>query len=292
MNRLASNKCKVSLETSHIQKFQSLWATCQPSRTARKKRVTKHDLEKEQTLPVLDIFHSFSRLPPELREMIWKFVMPPRLITWRNDRPPAVLHACHESRRIWLKKHKIEHWRTHIFDHESLFIDHNADILYFEGVIPGSEQWTEIPHKIKAPTGPALYWPKWIGKDDVGGVKWLEEVQKLAIPSEFALKEFNFAPQSPALWRLENLNPWAKLNTLCPNLRELIIVFGGGLSKESVIEDWVELGSRLVPVEPWCWRWDIPNFRVKSFAAYCLRNLKQVEVKFMEAKKFQKHVDV
>jgi hypothetical protein len=266
--------------------------TWQPPKTPRRKRVPKQVSEIEPPFPILEVFHHFLRLPLELREMIWSLAMPCRLITWNYDRPPAMIHACHESRRLWLKKHKIEHWRTSIFDHETLFIDYSSDILYFDRVIPGSKQWTEIPQRIEAPTGPPLYWPRWIGRDEVGGAKWLEELQKLAISAEYAMREFAFTPQSPNWRPRENLDPWKKLNALFPNLRELIVVFGGSLNRGSALEDWVEIGRRHVPVETWCWQWDIPNFRVKSFVGRRLGCLKQVELKFVEDRTRPKHTEV
>jgi hypothetical protein len=258
-----------------------------------RKRLVRCNNDKNFNPPVLDTFHHFPQLPYELREIIWAFAIHPRLITWHHSQAPPLLHTCHESRSFWLKKHKIEHWRTNTFSHETLFIDYSSDILYFEGVMPGWKQWTEIPTKIATPTGHPLFWPSWIGKDDVGGGKWLGEVQRLAISSEVMLREFNFTPPPPpppSFWvphfpHAEMANPWARLNELCPELRELIVIFGGGLSKDSVVEDWVEVGRRRVPVEPWNWRWDLPNFRATTFVAKSLGRVKMVDVMLVKARK-------
>jgi len=83
----------------------------------------------------------------------------------------------------------------------------------------------------------------------------------------------------------EMANPWARLNELCPELRELIVIFGGGLSKDSVVEDWVEVGRRRVPVELWNWRWDLPNFRATTFVAKSLGRVKMVDVMLVKARK-------
>jgi hypothetical protein len=232
--------------------------------------------------------------------MIWIYAIHPRLITWHHSHVPPLLHTCHESRRLWLKKHKIEHWRTNIFSHETFFIDYSSDILYFEGVMPGWKQWTEIPRKIEGPNGPPLYWPTWIGHDDHDPhrKKWLSEVQRLAISSEVAMTDFWPAqppppPPPPSLWgphfrQSEKVNPWTRLNALCRSLREVIVVFGGGLNRDSAVEEWIEVGRRSVPVETWNWRWEVPNFRARGFVAKGLERAKMVDVTFVKARKSTK----
>jgi len=108
--------------------------------------------------------------------------------------------------------------------------------------------------------------------------------------AEVAMKEFSVTPQPPPnVWsphypHSEQVNPWTRLNTLCPNLAEIIVVFGGGLDRESVIEEWVEIGRRRIQVEPWNWRWEVPNFRARTFVARPLKRVKEVEVKFVKAR--------
>ncbi|KAK8032186.1 hypothetical protein PG990_001920 [Apiospora arundinis] len=65
-------------------------------------------------------FHQFTRLPPELRQMIWLLSMEPRdlILTTRFDkrpRPPAVLHACRESWDILYRRHYVRAFFSRAF---------------------------------------------------------------------------------------------------------------------------------------------------------------------------------
>jgi hypothetical protein len=204
--------------------------------------------------------------------MIWKYAMGPQVITWLDKQLlPSVLHACFESRSLWLKHHKIEHWKSSLFDCETMFIDYSSDILHFDREIPGMHGWTEFPKLITDLT------TGWLRHG-----AWLKEVERLAISYETAMKEFNFPPMRFYLNR-DPSSRWKKLSTWCPKLRELIIIFGGGESRKKVAgeENWIEISSVKLPNEPWSWRWDTPNFRVDGFRA---GKLKTIEVKFVKAK--------
>ncbi|KAH8786812.1 hypothetical protein F5882DRAFT_439069 [Hyaloscypha sp. PMI_1271] len=232
----------------------------------------------------LDHFHLFPRLPLELREKVWKDAMPPQVLTWRQYQPvPAVLHACYESRTLWLKTHTISHWKTNVFDRHTAFISRSSDIMYFPDVIPGFKDWTEIPKSIDIATGRVT-----LGR-------WLHDVKRLAIPYEAAIREFEFdggllrvpPPPPPPAWVKDALpvGPWKKLLSWCPKLEELVVVMGGErkgqMSRIESEGQWEEVSSVKLPVEPWGWRWELPNFRVKGWKAERLSRLRVLEVRFV-----------
>jgi hypothetical protein len=112
-------------------------------------------------------------------------------------------------------------------------------------------------------------------------------VQRLAVHAEIVFEEFAFAPQPSTMWggsRELNVTLWTKLNAWYPDLNELFVVFGGGLNKDCVVDDLIEIGRRRIPVETWCQRWDVPNFRIKSFRAKSLPCVKQLEVAFVRTR--------
>jgi 2EXR family len=228
----------------------------------------------------LNHFHFFPRLPVELRQKVWSYAIPAQILTWRRHQPiPAVLHTCFESRQLWLKHHKIELWKPSVFDRHTTFISHASDIMYFPSTIPGFKPWSETPRQLHPETGRVM-----LGN-------WLREVRRLAIPYEMAMKEFELhsallrVPPHP--WRKEPLpiGPWKKLNACCPKLEDLAIVIGGQRKGRMVtIESeaqWEEVSSVRLPVEPWGWRWDLPNFRVDDWKAEKLPRVKALEVRFV-----------
>jgi hypothetical protein len=201
--------------------------------------------------------------------------MRPQIITWNHRQAvPAMLHTCFESRQLWLKHHKIEQWRSNVFDRETLFIDYSSDILFFESVIPGFKRWTSIPRSVNMNTGGTNYG------------RWLKEVTRLAIPFQMAMEEFNV--EIPR-WDKNAFNPWRKLTAWCPKLEELTIVLGGQTlikDKKRLVaeEDWVEVHTATIPTEPWSFRWDIPNFRVVEFKAEKIQRLRDVKLRVVRQK--------
>ncbi|KAK8066786.1 hypothetical protein PG997_013533 [Apiospora hydei] len=66
-------------------------------------------------------FHPFPRLPPELRQQIWQLSIEPRQLIIRSNnlsrtalqaKPPAQLHACHESRARLAGRLYVQAFRT------------------------------------------------------------------------------------------------------------------------------------------------------------------------------------
>jgi hypothetical protein len=205
--------------------------------------------------------------------MIWKYAMGPRFITWLDKQLlPSVLHACFESRSLWLKHHKIEHWKSSLFDRETMFIDYSSDIMHFNREIPGMHGWTEFPKLITdLKTG-------WLRHG-----AWLKEVERLAVSYESAMKEFDVPPMR--FYRDPDPGSrWKKLSAWCPKLKELIVVLGADGQGDIGDKEWMEIGKVVLPIEPWCWRWDTPNFRVDSFKAGRLAKLRNIEVKFVKVK--------
>jgi hypothetical protein len=102
-------------------------------------------------------------------------------------------------------------------------VNYEKDILFFRGPVPGVEKWGETPKRIERPMGPAVCWPSHIGRDDLRGPKWLQEVQRLCLTADVAV---SFSLTTGAEGR------WGRLESLCPVLKELIILFGDGLISE------------------------------------------------------------
>jgi len=155
--------------------------------------------------------------------------------------------------------------------------------MYFPDVIPGFKDWTEIPKSIDIATGRVT-----LGR-------WLHDVKRLAIPYEAAIREFEFdggllrvpPPPPPPAWVKDALpvGPWKKLLSWCPKLEELVVVMGGErkgqMSRIESEGQWEEVSSVKLPVEPWGWRWELPNFRVKGWKAERLSRLRVLEVRFV-----------
>ncbi|KAE9369828.1 hypothetical protein N431DRAFT_493562 [Stipitochalara longipes BDJ] len=237
------------------------------------RRQRKHGKQASQ---VLDHFHLFPNLPIELRQKIWNHVMTPQIITWNRRQPvPAVFHTSFESRQLWLKHHKVEQWRSTVFDRETFFIDHSSDIMFFESVIPGLKSWILIPTSIDMETRGLRHG------------RWLKDVERLAMPYRLAMEEFNV--EMPR-WDKNAVNPWRKLMAWCPKLEELAIVMGSagkiGKGEKKLVgeDDWVEIGAAIIPMEPWSFRWDIPNFRVDDFKAGKIKRLRDVKLRFVKQK--------
>jgi hypothetical protein len=155
--------------------------------------------------------------------------------------------------------------------------------MYFPGVIPGFKDWTEIPKSIDMATGRVT-----LGK-------WLHDVKRLAIPYEAAIREFGFnggsmripPPPPPPAWVKDALpvGPWKKLLSRCPKLEELVVVMEverkGRMSRIESEGQWEEVSSVKLPVEPWGWRWELPNFRVNGWKAERLSRVRELEVRFV-----------
>ncbi|KAK7966303.1 uncharacterized protein PG986_000580 [Apiospora aurea] len=84
-------------------------------------------------------FHPFPRLPPELRQQIWQLSLEPRELIIRSNnlsqtalqaKPPAQLHACHESRAYLAGRLYVQAFRTkqnaNLYD----WVNFDADIIY------------------------------------------------------------------------------------------------------------------------------------------------------------------
>lgn len=89
------------------------------------------------------IFTLFSSLPSELRIKIWKYLVPgPRVVPVRynfrtsqytsTSAPPALLHACHESRTIFLSSHnKLTLSPKYP---STVFVDFKHDTIFFDSL--------------------------------------------------------------------------------------------------------------------------------------------------------------
>lgn len=82
-------------------------------------------------------FFAFQLLPTELRIAIWEFCAPPRRVLQKDNRSgrwhvlpsdtatPPLLHACHESRGVWIKRYHAVHGRISDFP----FVSYDHDIF-------------------------------------------------------------------------------------------------------------------------------------------------------------------
>lgn len=84
----------------------------------------------------LDAFHHFKKLPKELRDMIWKLAMTPRVVLIRDHNQnkfsaaanfPSGLHVCMESRETFLK-----HYRQCFKSTANTYINFRIDILHLD----------------------------------------------------------------------------------------------------------------------------------------------------------------
>lgn len=112
------------------------------------------------------------------------------------------------------------------------------------------------------------------------GGTWMRDIERLAIPFEFADMEFD------SRLRPERASPYSKLTEMCPKLREMIIILGTKCDAHTSVmdsEDQWEVWSEVnLPVDPWDWWWEIPNFRFDEFKAKKLERVRKLKVKFVK----------
>lgn len=94
-------------------------------------------------MAAVDNFSFFTRLPYEIRLKIWEAALPaPRIVPVRYNRlckqytsdvpPPALLHACTESRRVFLSVY--ENFRLSQKFDSSIFVDFARDTIFFDNL--------------------------------------------------------------------------------------------------------------------------------------------------------------
>jgi len=123
-------------------------------------------------------------------------------------------------------------------------VNYEKDILFFRGPVPGVEKWGEIPKRIERPKGPAVCWPSHIGRDDLLGPKWLQEVQRLCLTADVAVS-LSLTTGAESCW--------GRLESMCPALKELIILFGNVLVSECPPNELVLMSWSNIP--------DLADFR-------------------------------
>ena len=114
--------------------------------------------------------------------------------------------------------------------------------------------------------------------------RWLKEVRRLAMPFKMAMEEFDVV--MPTGHRFD-LTPFRVLMAWAPKLEELIIVMGRGVGNQKQLmgeDDWIEVGLAKLPVEPWGFRWDTPNFRLPGFRAQNLKRIRDLTLRFVKQK--------
>lgn len=102
------------------------------------------ELNKSPSRP-LTSFTVFADLPIELKAEVWKYSILPRIIICGDGeskgplaaKPPAILHACHQSREEGLKIYtKIVLIGSNNEGNRGVYVDYGNDIFYLSGQLP------------------------------------------------------------------------------------------------------------------------------------------------------------
>ncbi|KUJ22221.1 uncharacterized protein LY89DRAFT_665110 [Mollisia scopiformis] len=229
---------------------------------------------------ILTNFHVFLDFPIEIQILIWRAAIQAiqnRIIIWRSPVVPPLLHACARSRELFLEDHRVERWLTSVFGSETLFINWEHDIVYFEGRVPGMQEWDIAPLRDDRPVQQLYSWvPHFASSPQTGG-KWLEEIRFMAL-SVNMVKWF-FAPQ-----RVSGEIGWEVLHRMCPKLKILYVICGRReLNNRDTLRSLSRIRTLNAVNTAWSF-WDIKNSRAAFNAAKRMGVLTEVELRFMDVR--------
>jgi hypothetical protein len=172
-------------------------------------------------------FALFPGFPPEIRIKIWKLTVIPRLVLWRpgGGKPQVTLQVNRESRETVLPYYSVcfNKYLRNIY--YSFWINRADDIIYRKQQLHNLIRMKDFP--INPLLGSVFKGPEW------NIPHWIRLVKRLAVNLDEA------CAAARNVKRLQNI--WTKLQVMCPELEELIVVLYDNLKKDDTMDALAEV---------------------------------------------------
>jgi hypothetical protein len=167
-------------------------------------------------------FVLFPGLPPEIRIKIWKLTVTPRLVLWRpgGGKPPATFQVNRDSREIVLLYYSVcfNKYLRNIY--YTFWINQADDLIYRKQQLPNLIRMKDFP--INPLLRSTFKGPEWKIPH------WIRLVKRLAVNLD------DTCAATRNVKRLQNI--WIKLQVMCPELEELIVMLYDNLEKDDTMD--------------------------------------------------------